>query len=137
MDALILSTEAIETNGTRAVEKLVPEYTRSIDHTPAGGSTFFEKPNRESETTRVSPRESLSSSSTDSKEEPGEFNSDATPGNVSCVLEEATLEGALPSSSLEESPAYLTTKVRPPTFCYTMFLYDDCFFFLTLTLRFY
>lgn len=120
LDALILNTEAIETNGTRregslrAVEKQAPEYTRSIDHTPAGGSTF-EKPNRESETARVSPKESSSSSSTDSKEDPGEFNSDVNLGNVSCVLEKAPLEGALPSSSFEESPAYLTTKEVQPT----------------------
>ena len=64
---------------------------------------------------RLTPKESLSSSSSDTEEEnvelSAEVNSGISPGEVSCIMDEGTLEGALPSTYSEETTSRIGAKV--------------------------
>ena len=65
---------------------------------------------------RLTPKESLSSSSSDTEEEnvelSAEVNSGISPGEVSCIMDEETLEGALPSTYSEETTSWIGAKVK-------------------------
>lgn len=68
---------------------------------------------------RLTPKESLSSSSSDTEEEnvelSAEVNSGISPGEVSCIMDEGPLEGALPSTCSEETTSRIGAKVIKST----------------------
>lgn len=112
-DSLIPHTQESQTNGlTReADEELEPEpghrdslqgvTNRIYEQNPKGYDPSLEELIQESEEARFSPQESSSSP-------------EINPEEVSCVLEDASLEGALPSTSSQETPAPKTTKMVEP-----------------------
>ena len=65
---------------------------------------------------RLTPKESLSSSSLNTEEENGELsaevNSGISPVEVSCIMDEGPLEGALPSTFSEETTSRIGAKVK-------------------------
>ena len=84
--------------------------------TPKENDSPLEEKTKEHDAARGIPKVSSSSSSSDSEEEPvevtAEINHEVDPGDISCVIEQAPLEGALPSTNSQEAPALTTTKVR-------------------------
>ena len=68
---------------------------------------------------RLTPKESLSSSSLNTEEEnvelSAEVNSGISPGEVSCIMDEGPLEGALPSTFSEETTSRIGAKVIKST----------------------
>ena len=146
LNSLIRHTEARDTNeltregspqGPKSDEELVSRYKFSIDGVPnhiydqisEQVDPSFKELNKKSEAARLTPKErSCSSSSSDSEEESilesfTEFDSEVNAEEVNCVLEEAPLEGAPPSSSSEETAPHGSAKVN----CLISLLQNACF----------
>ena len=110
-DSLIPHTQESQTNGPtlEADEELELEpghrdslqgvTNRIYEQNPKGYDPSVEELIQESEEARFSPQESSTSP-------------EINPEEVSCVLEDASLEGALPSTSSQETPTQKTTKVK-------------------------
>lgn len=83
---------------------------------PKENDSPLEEKTKERDAARRIPKVSSSSSSSDSEEESvevtAEINHEVDPGDISCVIEQAPLEGALPSTNSQEAPALASTKVR-------------------------
>ena len=109
--------ETVEFSLESRGEDLIFGERGSVDEqTPDKCDPPFEEPIQKNEKARLTPKVSSSSSSSDSEEEPEEFSAEFTlevnPGDVSCVIEEAPLEGALAPNSSEGTPVHKTTRVR-------------------------
>ena len=113
-----------KTEGTKTNEQPLENHEKRLSLQGYANDIFSQTPPKAEEILgreegRLTPKESLSSSSSDTEEEnvelSAEVNSGISPGEVSCIMDEGPLEGALPSTCSEETTSRIGAKVIKST----------------------
>lgn len=113
-----------KTEGAKTKEQPLENHEKRLSLQGYANDIFAQSPPKAEEILgreegRLTPKESLSSSSLDTEEEnvelSAEVNSGISPGEVSCIMDEGALEGALPSTFSEETTSRIGAKVIKST----------------------
>ena len=113
-----------KTEGAKTNEQPLESHEKRLSLQGYANDIFAQSPPKEEEILgreegRLTPKESLSSSSLNTEEEnvelSAEVNSGISPGEVSCIMDEGPLEGALPSTFSEETTSRIGAKVIKST----------------------
>ena len=103
-----------KTDGAKTNEQPLENHEKTLSLQGYANDIFAQTLAREEG--RLTPKESLSSSSLDTEEEnvelSAEVNSGISPVEVSCIMDEGPLEGALPSTFSEETTSRIGAKVK-------------------------
>ena len=109
-----------KTEGARTNEQPLENHEKRLSLQGYANDIFAQTPPKAEEILgreegRLTPKESLSSSSLNTEENvelSAEVNSGISPGEVSCIMDEGPLEGALPSTFSEETTSRIGAKVK-------------------------